>query len=89
MKNLNKIKGISVLSIKQMKKVKGGVRAGESSKTDACKGKALCDTCSWVYQGKEYKGKCSQNVFAGTRYCSDLNCHYVNIENRIEQPIID
>ena len=62
-----------------MKKVKGG--AAENDKVNACKGKALCDSCSWVYQGKTYTGKCSQNVFAGTRYCSDLNCHYARIED--------
>ena len=89
METLNNIKDISVLNKKQMKNVKGGAMlvgeaagatgaTGDISKTEACNGKDLCASCKWVYEGKTYYGKCSQNVFTKARYCSDLNCHYVD-----------
>lgn len=72
MKKIN-LKGISeVLSEKELK----NIMAGSQSPTDACKGKSLCDSCNYISGDRYISGKCSQNAFYGTRYCSDLNCHY-------------
>jgi len=78
--NVADLDATEILSRDQLKTVFGGsdseTERSPTAKEKACSGKALCDPCSWVYQGTTNYGLCSMNAFAPYRYCSDLNCHY-------------
>lgn len=74
-----------VLSQEELKHVLGGMGSygslgslgsteaakKKSPKIEACEGKRLGDSCSWLYYGTIYYGTC-QNWF-GVRRCSDFN----------------